>query len=96
MQDIQSFLNPASPRLRALGGGRFDQHQAPSPEWAAFGSFLFMLPRCGVGWTTDILHLPEVEVHPEIMTVGITQPGWMHCEISGKEEGCSQGRVQDS
>ncbi|KAK9841086.1 hypothetical protein WJX84_008308 [Apatococcus fuscideae] len=45
MQDIQSFLNPASPRLRALGGGRFDQQQVPSPEWADFGSFIFMLPR---------------------------------------------------
>ena len=46
MQDITSFLDPTSPRLRALGGGRFDQQQAPSPEWADFGSYVFMLARC--------------------------------------------------
>ncbi|KAK9847737.1 hypothetical protein WJX84_001736 [Apatococcus fuscideae] len=45
MQDIQSFLDPSSPRLRALGGGRFDQRQSPSREWAEFGSYIFMLPR---------------------------------------------------
>ena len=42
---IQAFLSADEPRIRALGGARFDSSRDPSQEWQEFGSFLFMLPR---------------------------------------------------
>ncbi len=42
---MEAFLSAASPRVRLLGGTRFDGCTAPSPEWAAFGSYCFLLPR---------------------------------------------------
>jgi len=46
VQGIQAFLSQDSPRVRALGGARFDSQGRPSQEWQDFGSYLFMLPRC--------------------------------------------------
>jgi hypothetical protein len=45
VQEIQSFLSEDSPRVRALGGARFDSQGQPSDEWQEFGSYCFMLPR---------------------------------------------------
>lgn len=40
------FLSEAAPRVRVLGGARFDGREAaPSHEWAPFGSYCFLLPR---------------------------------------------------
>lgn len=46
--EMSNFLSPAQPRLRALGGSRFNTSQTPAPEWAEFGSYCFMLPRCSL------------------------------------------------
>lgn len=45
MQGMEAFLSAANPRVRALGGTRFNGASQPSPEWQAFGSFCFMIPR---------------------------------------------------
>lgn len=45
MQRMQRLLMPGCGRLRAFGGTRFDAQRLPAPEWAAFGSHYFMLPR---------------------------------------------------
>ncbi len=45
MQGMEVFLSAANPRVRALGGTRFNGASQPSPEWQAFGSFCFMIPR---------------------------------------------------
>lgn len=45
MRSIQAFLSPEAPRIRALGGSRFDDSRLPSQEWQDFGSYYFMLPR---------------------------------------------------
>lgn len=42
---METFLSAANPRVRALGGTRFDGASQPAPEWQAFGSFCFMIPR---------------------------------------------------
>ena len=42
---IQAFLSADKPRIRAVGGARFDSSREPSQEWQEFGSYLFMLPR---------------------------------------------------
>lgn len=67
--DVQRFLSPASPRLRAFGGARFDPGAAPAPEWAEFGSYCFLIPRlelleasglhllaCTVAWDEGYAH----------------------------------------
>ena len=41
---MQRFLSPACPRVRVIGGTRFNPDQQPAPEWAAFGSYCFALP----------------------------------------------------
>ncbi|GLC45490.1 hypothetical protein PLESTM_001741500 [Pleodorina starrii] len=41
---LQRFLSPDQPRVRILGGVRFDPRRAPDPEWAPFGSHCFVLP----------------------------------------------------
>lgn len=43
---MQRLLSQDCLRLRAFGGSRFSTTRAPAPEWEAFGSFYFMLPRC--------------------------------------------------
>ena len=45
MQSMEAFLSSANPRVRAMGGTRFDGASEPSPEWRPFGSFCFMIPR---------------------------------------------------
>jgi len=42
---VQRMLSEAQPRIRVLGGTRFDAQQAPAAEWAPFGSFCFLLPQ---------------------------------------------------
>jgi hypothetical protein len=44
-RDCLRLLSRDCLRLRAFGGSRFSTTQAPAPEWEAFGSFYFMLPR---------------------------------------------------
>lgn len=45
VQEMANFLSTAHPRLRVLGGSRFNTSQTPATEWAEFGSYCFMLPR---------------------------------------------------
>lgn len=45
MRRMQRLLMPGCGRLRVFGGSRFDTQPAPAPEWEAFGSHYFMLPR---------------------------------------------------
>lgn len=45
VQEMSGFLSSAHPRLRVLGGTRFNTAQESQPEWADFGSYCFMLPR---------------------------------------------------
>lgn len=45
MSRMQRLLMPGCGRLRAFGGSRFNTAQAPVLEWAAFGSYYFLLPR---------------------------------------------------
>ena len=45
LRRMEAFLSAAAPRVRVLGGTRFDGAGAPAPEWAAFGSYCFLLPR---------------------------------------------------
>ena len=52
---MRRFLSTGAPRTRALGGLRFDAVREPAPEWAAFGSFLFVLP---------LLELSEARLAP--------------------------------
>ena len=47
LQAIQSFLSPESPRIRALGGSRFDTSRNAAEEWKEFGSYYLTLPRSG-------------------------------------------------
>ena len=61
VQEMSGFLSTAHPRLRVLGGTRFNTIQEPQPEWADFGSYCFMLPRsvlmlCNV---TECAELPN-------------------------------------
>ena len=44
MAGMQRFLSPSCPRVRVLGGMRFNPQQAPDVEWEAFGSHCFLLP----------------------------------------------------
>ena len=45
MRGMQAFLSEGAPRVRALGGSRFDPAAAPAAEWAPFGAFCMLLPR---------------------------------------------------
>ena len=45
MRGVQAFLSEGAPRVRALGGARFDPGAAPAAEWAPFGAFCLLLPR---------------------------------------------------
>ncbi len=45
LRRMEAFLSSAAPRVRVLGGTRFDGAGAHAPEWAAFGSYCFLLPR---------------------------------------------------
>ena len=45
LRRMEAFLSAAAPRVRVLGGTRFDGTGAAAPEWAAFGSYCFLLPR---------------------------------------------------
>ena len=45
LRRMEAFLSAAAPRVRVLGGTRFDGAGAPASEWAAFGSYCFLLPR---------------------------------------------------
>jgi hypothetical protein len=42
---LQRMLSEAQPRIRVLGGTRFDAQLAPAPEWEPFGAFCFLLPQ---------------------------------------------------
>jgi len=72
VRSIQAFLSAGAPRVRALGGARFDPAAAPAAEWAPFGSFCLLLPRlelleaatcsllaCTLAWR------PKPEMHPQ-------------------------------
>lgn len=48
VHEMSGFLSTAYPRLRVLGGTRFNTAQEPQPEWAEFGAYCFMLPRSAV------------------------------------------------
>jgi isochorismate synthase/2-succinyl-5-enolpyruvyl-6-hydroxy-3-cyclohexene-1-carboxylate synthase/2-succinyl-6-hydroxy-2,4-cyclohexadiene-1-carboxylate synthase/O-succinylbenzoate synthase len=42
---VRRFAAAGAPRTRALGGARFDPSVTiPSPEWAPFGAYFFLLP----------------------------------------------------
>ena len=43
---MKRFLATSTPRVRAYGGARFDTGRLPGPEWAEFGAYTFVLPRC--------------------------------------------------
>lgn len=45
VQSVQRFLSPSQPRIRALGGARFEPQENSSPEWTGFGSYMFIIPR---------------------------------------------------
>jgi hypothetical protein len=46
LASMGSFLSEGAPRVRVLGGARFDGREGtPSPEWAPFGAYCFLLPR---------------------------------------------------
>uniref|UniRef100_A0A1D2A6W6 isochorismate synthase n=2 Tax=Auxenochlorella protothecoides TaxID=3075 RepID=A0A1D2A6W6_AUXPR len=51
LHGMQRFTSAAAPRVRALGGSRFDAQRGLSPEWAAFGTFTFLIPSVEV---TDV------------------------------------------
>lgn len=44
--DMARFLSASSPRIRVMGGARFDARQTPDADWAPFGSFYFTIPQC--------------------------------------------------
>ena len=44
---MKRLLATSTPRVRAYGGARFDAGRSPAPEWAEFGAYTFVLPRCG-------------------------------------------------
>lgn len=48
VRNMQRFLaaSAANLRVRAFGGARFNAAQAPAAEWAEFGSYCFLIPRC--------------------------------------------------
>ena len=48
VQSMQRFLSKTQPRIRALGGARFEPQEAHSVEWEGFGSYMFMIPRLAV------------------------------------------------
>ena len=73
--DMQRFLGAAgAQRVRAFGGGRFDAEQMPAPEWAEFGSFCFLIPRCGrvhcSSSRSDCAGLPQTR-HPSLRQAGL-------------------------
>eukprot|EP00873_Tetraselmis_striata_P011091 jgi/Tetstr1/431355/TSEL_021046.t1 len=43
--DMARFLSASSPRIRVMGGARFDARQTPDADWAPFGSFYFTIPQ---------------------------------------------------
>lgn len=57
VSSCRRFLSESSPRVRVLGGGRFDPQQAPAPEWASFGSHCFVLPQLEVTEADQVLLL---------------------------------------
>ncbi|GAX76586.1 hypothetical protein CEUSTIGMA_g4032.t1 [Chlamydomonas eustigma] len=44
VQYMQRFLSASCPRVRVIGGTRFNPDQLPATEWEAFGSYCFALP----------------------------------------------------
>lgn len=42
---MRRFLSVDEPRIRVVGGSRFNCDQAADPEWASFGAFSFVLPQ---------------------------------------------------
>jgi isochorismate synthase/2-succinyl-5-enolpyruvyl-6-hydroxy-3-cyclohexene-1-carboxylate synthase/2-succinyl-6-hydroxy-2,4-cyclohexadiene-1-carboxylate synthase/O-succinylbenzoate synthase len=45
VQSMQRFLSSSQPRIRTLGGVRFDPQQQPAAEWERFGAYCFLLPQ---------------------------------------------------
>lgn len=45
MAGMQRFLAPSAPRVRVLGGMRFNAQQRGAPEWEPYGSYCFLLPQ---------------------------------------------------
>lgn len=64
VQEMSGFLSAAHPRLRVLGGTRFNTVQEPQPEWADFGSYCFMLPRSAV----MLLQCDKIRTHYNFCT----------------------------
>ncbi|DBA90082.1 TPA: hypothetical protein ACH3X1_003401 [Trebouxia sp. C0004] len=100
VQEMSSFLSPDHPRLRVLGGTRFNTSQPPHPEWADFGSYCFMLPRlemlevsgctvlsCNVAWHAQAAHTNS-------------QHGSWQAHIAKSQDNCDSSRgfssVQDA
>ena len=54
VRDMQRFLGAGATRVRAFGGARFNAAQAPAPEWAEFGSYCFLIPRCAGGGAAEV------------------------------------------
>lgn len=44
MAQLRRYLAPQHPRLRVWGAQRFDCQGPVAPHWAAFGSYLYLLP----------------------------------------------------
>lgn len=42
---MQRLLSAEQPRIRVIGGARFNGSQAAAPEWAPFGRYAFVLPQ---------------------------------------------------
>jgi isochorismate synthase/2-succinyl-5-enolpyruvyl-6-hydroxy-3-cyclohexene-1-carboxylate synthase/2-succinyl-6-hydroxy-2,4-cyclohexadiene-1-carboxylate synthase/O-succinylbenzoate synthase len=81
VQSMQRFLSSSQPRIRTLGGVRFDPQQQPAAEWERFGAYCFLLPQlefleaaeccllaCTVAWDRDAAAssgVSELEQDPE-------------------------------
>ena len=57
MASCARFLCPSQPRVRVLGGTRFDPLQTPAAEWEQFGSFCFLLPQVELTESDQVLLL---------------------------------------
>ena len=66
VKEMSSFLSPIHPRLRVLGGTRFNTSQLPHAEWAEFGSYCFMLPRYMLSAICDMKHSHDCCISPNV------------------------------
>ena len=45
VNSMQTFFSESQPRIRALGGARFQPDVPASQGWQSFGSYMFIIPR---------------------------------------------------